>query len=284
MEIQKDYYPSIAQSWGMLGIIILISLFVSPIVLLSDVLPVQGLAAFLSYALSMGLPFLVFHLVRKKRTGEFSYAFKPSSAKVFVLIIVATAAIQYGITGPLSNLIPMPEFFMKIFMDSTLNAQGFLPFITVVVAEPVLEELIFRGIILDGLLKKYSPTKAIIVSALLFGIVHLNPWQFVGATILGLFIGWVYYRTRNLSLAILIHFVNNLIPAIIMNVSDAYKSGDVQALMNETLVESYGGLVSMILIISGCIVVAGACIYLLWKEFNENKNNNHTISSSELSE
>ena len=81
--------------------------------------------------------------------------------------------------------------------------------VTVVVAAPVLEELLLRGIILDGLLKIYSPKKAIIWSALFFGFFHLNPWQFIPAFALGLFMGWIYYRTRSLMTTIFIHFVAN---------------------------------------------------------------------------
>lgn len=45
-----------------------------------------------------------------------------------------------------------------------------------VIAAPVLEELIFRGMMLEGLLKKYSPVTSIIISSILFGVAHLNPW------------------------------------------------------------------------------------------------------------
>ena len=42
-----------------------------------------------------------------------------------------------------------------------------------------------------------------------FGFFHLNPWQFIPAFALGLFMGWVYYRTRSLMTTIFIHFVAN---------------------------------------------------------------------------
>jgi len=78
-----------------------------------------------------------------------------------------------------------------------------------VVAAPLFEEFIFRGIILDGYLKNYKPMPAIVVSALLFGIIHGNLVQGIGAFVLGLVFGWLYWGTRSIVPAIFLHFVNN---------------------------------------------------------------------------
>lgn len=77
---------------------------------------------------------------------------------------------------------------------------------------PIFEELLFRGIILGGLLKRYPPTIALITSSLLFGLFHLD---FIGSTIVGSILGWIYYRTQNLSYCILIHFSINLTGTIL---------------------------------------------------------------------
>ncbi|HPX05911.1 MAG TPA: CPBP family intramembrane metalloprotease, partial [Tenuifilaceae bacterium] len=93
-------------------------------------------------------------------------------------------------------------------------------FITAVILAPVLEELLFRGIILKGFLKNYSPVKAIVVSGLLFGIFHLNPWQAIGASFVGVILGWVYYKTKSIIPCIIIHFVNNLLAFILYNATN----------------------------------------------------------------
>ena len=64
---------------------------------------------------------------------------------------------------------------------------------------------------LKGLLSKYSPVKSIVVASILFGIAHLNPWQFVSAFITGLFIGWIFYKTKNLIACIIVHMANNFL-------------------------------------------------------------------------
>jgi membrane protease YdiL (CAAX protease family) len=200
----------------------------------------------------------------KSKTGESSFYLNIENKRIIPFVIVATIALLFGIISPIGNLIPMPESIKKAFMDFG-SQTGVLAFILMVIAAPVLEELIFRGIILDGLLKKYSPVKSILISSLLFGLVHLNPWQFVTGLIIGIFSGWVYYRTKSLSLSIIIHASANLSGFILRFFID------IDSSMDDTLVEMYGGLTNLILAIVGSIIIVSGCIYYLKKEFSEKK-------------
>ena len=74
---------------------------------------------------------------------------------------------------------------------------------------PVLEELLFRGAITKALLQQYSPTKAILLSALLFGVFHINPAQILPAFLIGILFAWTYYKTASLIPCILMHILNN---------------------------------------------------------------------------
>ena len=74
------------------------------------------------------------------------------------------------------------------------------------------EEILFRGIIERKFFRIYSPVKAILLSSLLFGILHINPWQAVNAFFGGLFIGWIYWRYRSIWLCMFIHaYYNTLV-------------------------------------------------------------------------
>jgi len=265
-------YPSVGQSWGIVGIAILSMLVFSPVnIVLNNVLG-KEISFLLYYLLAMGVPFVIAHLLRKKRTGISEYNLTLSSVKIMALVSISTIAIQTGIISPIVNSLPMPEFMKQIFLEFA-NLNGVFVFVAIVIAAPVIEELVFRGIILNGLLQKYSPVKSIIISSFLFGIVHLNPWQFVSALIIGIFSGWVYYRTRKLSLSILIHLVNNLVAFVGMYFMDA------ETMMNESLTELYGGITNLILITIGAIAVSIIGIFLLRKEFNSLKIDKwqHTI-------
>lgn len=114
--------------------------------------------------------------------------------------------------GMMIRKIPVSESWEKVFEDILKNP--YLMFISFIIIAPIFEEILMRGIILEGFLNKYKPVTAIIISSLMFGVMHLNIFQFVNATIGGLFLGVIYYKTRSLVLCIVAHMVNNLIPIL----------------------------------------------------------------------
>jgi uncharacterized protein len=77
------------------------------------------------------------------------------------------------------------------------------------VLAPVLEEMLFRGIVLRGFLQRYARRQAILGSAVLFGAAHLNLYQFVVGLVMGVLLGWLYERTRSLIPCIALHGAYN---------------------------------------------------------------------------
>lgn len=128
------------------------------------------------------------------------------SMDVILAGIITANAISILIE-PILLVFPMPEILKKMFEE--LIQYTLLSFLTVAIAAPILEEVLCRGIMLNGLLRKYEPTKAIVLSAAIFAAIHLNPWQGFNAFFPGLLLGWLYVRTRSLLPSILVHFVNN---------------------------------------------------------------------------
>lgn len=98
------------------------------------------------------------------------------------------------------------ELFNKIF-ESDYGIWGAI--LKVVIIAPIIEELIFRGIIMHGLMRNYPKLIAIFFSGLLFALFHLNPWQFPATFLLGLLLGWIMIRTRNIFACIIGHAINN---------------------------------------------------------------------------
>ncbi len=82
------------------------------------------------------------------------------------------------------------------------------PFLAVIVA-PLTEEFVCRYMVLGGLLRTIRPKAAILLSAVLFSALHLNLWQVPSTLLVGLLIGWAYYRTRSLGLCMAMHSVHN---------------------------------------------------------------------------
>ena len=94
------------------------------------------------------------------------------------------------------------------------------------IGAPLCEELFFRGILERKLLEAFSPKVAIVVSALVFAVYHLNIVQGVNAFIIGLFFGWLYYRTRSLWPSILCHFIMNTLVTIQAFIADDPTGGE----------------------------------------------------------
>ncbi len=77
---------------------------------------------------------------------------------------------------------------------------------------PVCEEILFRGFLQSGLIRLMeSAPKGIVASAFLFAGFHLDPWRFVATLVLGLWLGFLAYRTRSLLPPIIAHAANNLL-------------------------------------------------------------------------
>lgn len=141
-----------------------------------------------------------------------------------ILLSVFLYVFLLPFTELLSSIIPTDgnEFISRLYREVSENFENILNykiagFITVCLFAPFIEEILFRGILLRGLLQNgIQPIMAIILSSFLFGIAHLNPWQFIGAGFLGAIFGFVYYRTKALWLCIFLHGLNNTISFIYM--------------------------------------------------------------------
>lgn len=107
----------------------------------------------------------------------------------------------------------IPNTMEETFLAMSRNPFGIL---SITLLAPVLEELLFRGAIQSELQLKYKPWGAILISSLLFGVVHLNPAQIPFAFMLGMMFGWLYYRTGSLLPGIVGHVLNNSIATVNM--------------------------------------------------------------------
>lgn len=142
---------------------------------------------------------------------------KPSFGKLggvlsFSLLFPLVFAFNIA-TEPLSSWMGLPDFMKQLFEQ--MKEYPVSAFISVAIFAPLLEEILCRGIILRGLLAHYPPSKAILWSAAMFAIMHMNPWQAVPAFLMGIMMGWIYYRTRSIWAVIFIHFINNSFSFII---------------------------------------------------------------------
>lgn len=108
----------------------------------------------------------------------------------------------------LTEILPLQDNHAGMFL--AMGKTGVWGFLAIVIFAPLCEEFTFRGAIEGTLLKATSPWKAILLSALIFGVIHLNPIQIPFAFASGVLFGWLYYKTRSIIPGLLAHFINNM--------------------------------------------------------------------------
>lgn len=147
------------------------------------------------------------YFINIKRQISVSYIYKINESRFIPQMILLLIIFNFGVQRPINyfiNEVLGNENFLKNPIDNLSFSLG------AIILAPLFEEIIFRGIVLRGLLSTYSPKKAIIYSAVIFGIIHGKPLQIWGAMVIGLFFGWIYYKTKNIGVTILLHLVLNL--------------------------------------------------------------------------
>jgi len=249
-------YPSITQGWILLAVLIGWQLALSiPIGIPMYFANQQGINLY-------GLPELLVYVLTfwftirfaQKRRDTTALAFGPVKAGIFPVVAIGTVALA-TLTEPLVSAIPTPEWLEEIMKQMFTKSL----IISAVLAAPLLEEILLRGIVLEGFLKRYNPTKAIVWSALLFGVMHLIPVQVVNGFLLGLILGWLYYRTGSLWPGICLHFVNNALSSLGFFIFDT-DDLDMGANTTRVLVGNDTTYVGLLIL---CAVVAIGCYVLL---------------------
>jgi len=126
-----------------------------------------------------------------------------------LLLVPGLTLLMTSLEAVLEWLLPVSEWHRRTFADLTSGSVAALLY-TCVLA-PFLEEMLFRGIILRAFLRQYGRWPAIVGSAALFGLFHLNIYQFMVGLIVGSLLGWLYERSRSLWPCILLHGAYNML-------------------------------------------------------------------------
>ena len=120
-----------------------------------------------------------------------------------------------AVTFPLTKLFPDQfsveevEKRARELSDAASGGWVFVLFLIVVVGAPVVEEIVYRGLLQQGLDRSMNPTFALIVTAAIFAAIHLQPIEFPGLFAFALVLGWTYRKTQRLGLPIVSHMAFN---------------------------------------------------------------------------
>ena len=171
-----------------------------------------------------------------------------------------------------SPLVTLVNLVSQLFVENTVttNSGQFLslhPLLLVFfvgILAPVCEEAVFRGAIFSGYKKEGNVWKGILISALLFGLLHMNINQASYAFVIGILLGFLLEATGSIFSTMLFHILVNSTNAIMMIISDSVISEEMMESSQEAI--TTGTLLNMICVylVMAVIGTAIAICLLVW--------------------
>ena len=159
------------------------------------------------------------------------------------------------LTEALTEWLSLPDYLEETFKVASLSS---LSLWAMAVIGPISEEIAFRYGIAGSLLEstKMSKWLVVLISALLFSLLHMNPAQMLVAFILGLFLGWLYVITLSIWPCIICHVANNAASVILMRQNS-------EKMEDATLSSMIPDNTWFVVTLCGCAVVLLLSIFVL---------------------
>ncbi|MBO5017436.1 MAG: CPBP family intramembrane metalloprotease [Alistipes sp.] len=200
----------------------------------------------LNYLLSMGFAFVavtIFERVAFKSITPIEAkwsGFDPVAVLAGVVLLIALSVVL----APLSTILPADD---RVFHN------GPCTLITIVVLAPIFEELIFRGRLYNTLQRNASPLLSASLSALAFGVVHLNPIVMIEALLVGVIFSYFYLLKRSIITPILLHMCNNAIAYALLVLS--YQGVPLRQIIGSLNLTIVLYVVSAIIFIASAVII-----------------------------
>lgn len=159
------------------------------------------------------VPLLILGRSRRWRPSRDFGLDRPTPTAAVGAVLMALAALAPGsLLAHLSlKLHPVDAAWLANYATNLPRTPGEMAIaaLAVVVAGPLAEELIFRGLVHRVFSRTWGPWPAITASALVFGLVHGEPWYLLGLIAVGVMLAFVWETTRSLTACWLAHAVHN---------------------------------------------------------------------------
>ncbi|MCX8082589.1 MAG: CPBP family intramembrane metalloprotease [bacterium] len=229
MKIQKlsesDVLPDFPVAIGITSFIIIFSLLFSFFTkeiksFLSDNLLITVWALFSSSVMTVLLLWFIFTryktYIAYLLNQPFNYFIKGFYYYfLFLPVLLFIMGISFAVFKKI-GFSPEPQQVMLIYFQTDSFYLLFIMFILSCIVAPFAEEIIFRGIIYTGLKKRFSVKASIILSSLIFALLHNEIFVLTGLFTFGIFLSYLFEKYENLWLSISVHFFNNFLTTIIV--------------------------------------------------------------------
>ncbi len=222
-KITRPIEPELPLTPAKAGLIVFLSIFAFVLV---GVLA-RGFAELFWESVEWYSPFMIVELfiivpavyVVKRYGYPLKAAFRLNPVSFDVLLWSLLAGLSLAILGDqldriIQSWFPMPAEIIEQ-LEATFKTPHLgdfiLLFLIATIGAGVCEEMLFRGFFQQILEKRTYWFAAILLPAMLFGLIHVLPWLIFQITVLGLILGLIAWRTNSIYPTILIHATNNLV-------------------------------------------------------------------------
>lgn len=188
-------------------------------------------------------------------------------------IFLFSGVVMLFFNGSLNTLIYESGYLKDSFqqLESTFapfyEGNFLLSLISISIFVPLIEEIMFRGLIQSELRKHMSVAPAVLIQAILFGLYHMNLIQLIITVLMGIFLGFLTVWTKSILGAIIIHSVNNAFSFFL-------------AWFEPETAQEHNLLISYIMLVTTTLILTGVMLYFFK---NKEKPANPFIQTNEIS-
>ena len=177
----------------------------------------QKLFTFISFIVGQGLMMVPLIIYLKYKNLPIFSSVRLKTIKYNTMIYVALFSLGLIILSDeldriIQVFVPTPEYIIDLnyLLKPEGIFSGVLLFIAVAILAPLGEEIIFRGF-LQQILETHwkDTTRAVLFTALIFSIIHMNPYWFIQIYILGVVLGFLAWKTQSIIAPLILHGLNN---------------------------------------------------------------------------
>ena len=169
----------------------------------------QGLSSIIMFV----VPPIVYYSITRREDQLEAMGLRDPAEPQWIILIWNESTTIFSSFEKLEDYLKMLEETAAATTEKMLNVNTFggllLNLLVIALIPAIGEELTFRGVLQQGLMRKMNPHVAIVLSAAIFSFIHFQFFGFLPRMFLGLLLGYMFYITNSLWTSILMHFVNN---------------------------------------------------------------------------
>lgn len=210
----KKWMDAIGQTIFYIALYFLVS-FLSSLILVFLGMEINIINQIIAGSIIFSLIVIIINREKLNKKGWFTGFSKKELVKTLELAFASIIFVNFMLIYLFPNFIDnnMPDIIKDQF-EAIAMASPFLALLATSIFAPIAEEILFRGAVYNLFKDNVGKFTALIVSSVLFALIHLNLYQASYTLFIGLFLGLILMKTGSLWLPVIFHIVYNLFGGI----------------------------------------------------------------------